>query len=215
MPAGQQEPCGRVVKFRIEPVVAGMAGVACGGKLCGNVIGIRGGLKIFEVAGTASRGHRFEVAVRTAFVTGLAVHGGMRAGEGEAVIVLLDLLNRNLPPPDRVAGLAIGSQLPLVNISMAVLAALSNVAEHRLDVALSAGDGLVHAAQRIARPVVVEFWNGSNRLPPACGMTILAGNREAAVRTASSARYLRLPRTWVRGKREQRHCNHLEHGPSA
>ena len=136
-----------------------------------------------------------ELAIGPALVTGIAVHRGVRSGQGKAVVVLLDLLNRHLPPPDRVAGLAIGSQLPLVNISMAVLAALSNVAEHRLDVALSAGDGLVHAAQRIARPVVVEFWNGSNRLPPACGMTILAGNREAAVRTVSSAGDLRLRST--------------------
>jgi hypothetical protein len=195
VPARQHEPCGRVVKLCVEPVIAGMAGVAGGGELCGNVVGICRGLEIFEVAGTASRGHRLEVAVRTAFVTGFAVHGGVRAGEGEAVIVLLDLLNRNLPSPDRVAGLAIGSELPLVNIGMAVLATLSNVAKHRFYVALSAGDGLVHAAQRVARPVVVEFWNGSNRLPPACCMAILTRNSEVPVRTASSARYLRLPRT--------------------
>jgi hypothetical protein len=172
-----------------------MAGIAGGGELCRNVVGIRRGLKIFEVAGTASRRHRLEVAVGTPFVTGFAVHSGVRSSEGEPVIVLLDLLNRNLPSPDRVAGLAIGSELPLVNIGMAVLATLSNVAKHRFYVALSAGDGLVHAAQRVARPVVVEFWNGSNRLPPACCMAILTRNSEVPVRTASSARYLRLPRT--------------------
>ena len=114
-----------------------------------------------------------------------------------------------------MALLAIRTQLPLVNVGMAVLAALSNVAEHRFYVALSAGDGLVHAAQRVARPVVIEFWNRSDRRPPACCMAILTRNSEVPVRTASSARYLRLPRTWVRGKREQRHCNDLEHGPSA
>ena len=97
-------------------------------------------------------------------MTGIAVHSRVRSGQGEAVIVLLDLLNRNLPSPNRVAGLAIGSQLPFVNIGMAVLATLSDVAKHGFYVALSAGDGLVHAAQRVARPVVVEFWNGSNRL---------------------------------------------------
>jgi hypothetical protein len=128
-------------------------------------------------------------------VAGIAIYSGVRSGQRKAVIVLLDLLNRNLPSPDRVAGLAIGSQLPLVNIGMAVLAALSHVTKHRFYVALSAGDGLVHAAQRIARPVVVEFWNGSNRLPPACCMAILTRNSEVPVRTASSARDLRLPRT--------------------
>lgn len=215
VPARQHEPGRRVIEFGVEPVITGMAGIAGGGELCRNVVGIRRGLKIFEVAGTASRRHRLELASGPAFVTGIAVHSGVRSSEGEAVAVLLDLLNRNLPSPDRVAGLAIGSQLPLVNVGMAVLAALSNVAEHRFYVALSAGDGLVHAAQRVARPVVVEFWNGSNRRPPAGCMAILTRNSEVPVRTASSARYLRLPRTWVRGKREQRHCNDLEHGPSA
>ena len=195
VPARQHEPGRRVIEFGVEPVITGMAGIAGGGELCRNVVGIRRGLKIFEVAGTASRRHRLEVAVGTAFVTGFAVHSGVRSSEGEPVIVLLDLLNRNLPSPNRVAGLAIGSQLPFVNIGMAVLAALSNVAKHRLYVALSAGDRLMHAAQRVARPVVVEFWNGSNRLPPACCMAILTRNSEVPVRTASSARYLRLPRT--------------------
>ena len=55
VPARQQEPCGRVVKFSVEPVVTGMACVACRRELCGNVIGICGRLKILEVAGTASR----------------------------------------------------------------------------------------------------------------------------------------------------------------
>ena len=55
VPASQQEPGGRVVKFGAEPVIAGMAGVAGGGELCGYVVGIRRGLEIFEVAGTASR----------------------------------------------------------------------------------------------------------------------------------------------------------------
>ncbi len=156
------------------------------------MIGIGRGLKILEVAGSASRRHRFELAIGRAFVTGVAVHRGVRPGQGEAIIVLLDLLNRNLPSPNRVAGLAVGSQLPLVNIGMTVLAALSDVAEHRFYVALSAGDGLVHAAQRVTRPVMVEFWNGSNWLPPTCGMAILAGNSEVPVRTVSSAGYLRL-----------------------
>jgi hypothetical protein len=178
------------------------------------VIGICGRLKILEVARSASRRHGLEVATGRSFVAGIAVHSGVRSRQGKAVIVLLDLLDRNLTSPDRVAGLAIRSQLPLVNIGMTVLAALSNIAEHRLYVALGAGDGLMHPAQRVARPVVVEFWNSSNRLPPACRMAILAGNGKVPVRTVSSAGYLRLRGTRVRGKRKQRHCNELNYGPS-
>ena len=191
VPAGQQEPCGRVVKFSVEPVVTGMASVACRRELRGNVIGIGRGLEILEVAGTASRRHRLKVAVGGALMAGIAVHSGVCSGQREAVIVLLDLLNRNLPAPNCVAGLAIGPQLPLMDVGVTVLAALSNIAKYRLYMALSAGDGLMHAAQRVARPVVVEFWNGSNRLPPACGMTVLARHGEVPVRTVSSAGYLR------------------------
>ena len=195
VPAGQQEPCGRVVKFSVEPVVTGMASVARRRELRGNVIGIGRGLEILEVAGAASGRHSLKPAVGTALMAGIAVHRRVGSGQREAVIVLLDLLNGNLPAPNRVAGLAIGSQLPLMNVGVTVLAALSNVAKYRLDMALSAGDGLVHAAQRVARPVVVEFWNGSNRLPPACGMAVLARHGEVSVRTASSAGHLRLRST--------------------
>jgi hypothetical protein len=61
---------------------------------------------------------------------------------------------------------------------------------------------------------VVEFWNSSNRLPPACGMAILAGNGKVPVRIVSSAGSLRLRSTRARGKRKQRHCNELKYGPS-
>lgn len=195
VPARQQKPCGRVVKFSVEPVIAGVACVACRRELRGHVIGIGGRLKILEVARSASRRHRLELAVGPALVTSIAIHSGVRSRQRKTVVVLLDLLNRNLPSPNRVAGLAIGSQLPFVNIGMAVLATLSDVAEHRFYVALSAGDGLVHAAQGVARPVVVEFWNGSNRRPPACCMAILTRNSEVPVRTASSAGHLRLRST--------------------
>lgn len=178
------------------------------------MIGIGGRLKILEVARTASRRHGLELAIGRAFVAGIAVHSGVRSGQGKAVIVLLDLLDRNLPSPDRVAGLAIGSQLPLVNIGMAVLAALANVAKHRFYMALNTGHRLVHPAERVTRPVVVEFWNSSNRLPPACVMAILAGYDKVPVRTVSSAGCLRVRGTRVRGKRQQRHCNELEDGPS-
>ena len=55
VPARQQETGGRVVKLRVQPVVTGMACVAIRRELCGDVIGICGRLKIFEVAGSAGR----------------------------------------------------------------------------------------------------------------------------------------------------------------
>ena len=115
-------------------------------------------------------------------MAGVAIHRGVRSGQRKAVVVLLDLLNRNLPSANRVALLAIGSQLPPVNIRVAVLASLPNVGEHRLYVALGAGHRLVHAAQRISRLIVIEFGNGADRLPSARGVAVLARNVQIAVR---------------------------------
>jgi hypothetical protein len=70
----------------------------------------------------------------------------MCSGEGKAVDVLLNLLHRDLPAADRVALFAVRSQLPLVNVRMAVLASLSYIREYWFDVALDASHGLVQAA---------------------------------------------------------------------
>jgi len=88
--------------------------------------------------------------------------------------VLLDSLHSDLPAPDGVALLAIRPELTPVNIGVAVLTALSNVREHRLDVALDARYCLVHATQRVFRLIVIEFRNGSNRFPRVCRVAILA-----------------------------------------
>ena len=139
MPASQQEPCGRVVKFSVEPVIARMAGVACCRELCGNVIRIRRSLEILEVARSAIRRHRLKLAVGTTLMAGIAIYRCVRSGQREAVVVLLDLLNRDLPTANRMASFAIGAQLPLVDICVAILTALADIIEHHLYVAASAG----------------------------------------------------------------------------
>ncbi len=42
-------------------------------------------------------------------MTGVAVYGGVRAGQREAVVVLVDIFNGNLPAPNCVALLAVSS----------------------------------------------------------------------------------------------------------
>ena len=69
----------------------------------------------------------------------VAIDGRMRPGEREAIVVLLHLLDRNCPSPHRVALLAVGAELPFVNIGVTVLATLSHIRKHRLHVALAAG----------------------------------------------------------------------------
>jgi len=98
------------------------------------------------VAGIALGRHCLKLAASGPFVARVAVHRCVRSGKREAIVMLLDLLHADLPSLYRVALLAVGSQLPPVDIGMAILAALPNIRKHRLHMALHAGYRLVHAA---------------------------------------------------------------------
>lgn len=89
----------------------------------------------------------------------------MRANEGKAILVALNLLHGDHPPFNGVTGLAIGSQLPLMNVGVAVGALGANVRKHGLGMAARAAYALVHAAQGIAGAIMVKFRNRSNRFP--------------------------------------------------
>lgn len=116
----------------------------------------------------------------------------MGAGQGEAIVVLLHLLDRNRPAPHRVALFAVRAKLPFVNIGVAILATLSHIREDRLHVALGTGHRLVHSSQRIFGLIVIELGNGANRPPGICRVAILAGSIEIAVRAVSTSVTLRL-----------------------
>ena len=114
-----------------------MAVVAGRGEDGGNVIRIVRCLEIRRVTGVTG----------SALVAGVAVDGCMRPSEREAVVMLLNLLDRNLPASNGVALLAAGPQLAPVNIRVAILAALADIGEDGLNVALSARHRGVHTAQ--------------------------------------------------------------------
>ena len=67
---------------------------------------------------------------------------------------------------------------------------------------LGAGDGGVHAAQRIARLVVVELGKGADRLPAIRGVAVLARDGQIAVWTTRAFGGLRTSASRERGKRE-------------
>ena len=112
----------------------------------------------------------------------LAVYGGVSTSQGEAIVVLFHVFDRDLPSPYRVTLLAIRAQLPLVNIGVAVLAALADIGKDRFDVALRTSHRRVHPAQWIARLIVIELWNRPDGFPGVGGMTVLTRNIEIAVR---------------------------------
>jgi hypothetical protein len=214
MSTAQRESHRIVIELGIHPVIAGMAGITIGGKFSANVIGIGGGLKIFEVTRRAGRGHRLEVAGRAALVTSFAIDGGMRSRQREAIVVLLDLLHRYLPPSNCVALFTIRSQLPLMDVCVAVLALLAHIRKDRLRVTLYAAHTLMHSAQWVPRPIVIKFGHCADWSPRACGVAVLAWHRQISVRAASSARNLALRHPRICRTRQQGYCNDFEYAAS-
>lgn len=191
MPSRQRKTCRRVIEVRAQPGIGAMAVVACAGKTGYDVIRTRSCLKILEVARSTGRRHRLKLAGRPAFVARVAIDDGMRSGERKTVVMILNLLHRDLPSADAMALFAIGSQLPPVNVSVAILATLSHIGEDWFYVTAGTGDGLVQSAQWVACLVVIKFRNAANGFPGIRGVAVLAGHTQFAVRTVRSGRRLR------------------------
>ena len=154
-----------------------------------------GGLGIDEVFLMAREAHRrqsLELADRRALVAGIAIQRGVRADQREAIHVLIDLLNGNVPAPHGMALLAVRSHLALVDISVTVRALGSYIREHQLGVALRAAHALVHTPQRVFCGVVIKFGHRPDRLPAAQRVAVLTGNAQTTVRTARVCGRLRL-----------------------
>lgn len=180
--ASERKSCRRVIELGVEPVVGRMAGLAGGGEFAGCVVGIPGAGVILLMATEARRRHRSEITERAVLVAVVAGGGRVRTRERESVHVLIDLLYRNLPAANRVAGLAVLTHLVLVDVGMAVGALVADVGEHHLGVAGGTGHALMHTAQRIARPIVIKFRHRTNRLPAVDRVAVLAGDIQVAVR---------------------------------
>ena len=92
-------------------------------------------LEIFRVTRVASGRESLELPNRRALVASVAIERRMRSHQREAVLVVLDLLYRDLPSLHRVALLAVRAELALVNVGVAVGALGRNIAEYELGVA--------------------------------------------------------------------------------
>lgn len=93
-------------------------------------------------------------------------------------------LGNNAPTLHGVALLAARTHLPAVDVRVTISAVGPDIGEDRLGVALRTGDPLMQAAQRIFCCVVIEFRNGPNGFPTHGRVAVLAGDAQAAVRTA-------------------------------
>ena len=187
----QQESRGVVVESRSVPTVKGVAGLASRREVCRYVVrniatDALGAIQIRLVTGNASRGKSLELANRCILMAVLALQGGVRTEEREAVLVIFDLLDCNIPTLDGVALGAVRAHLALVDVHVAVFAILSDVRKNGLHVALHAVDLFVHAAQRVASLVVVKLRGLANGFPDRRRVAVLARNREGTVRTLGS-----------------------------
>src|ERR1700726_2914820 len=98
-----------MIELRVQPVVRQVARCTVSGEMRGDVVRISALLEICRVTGKTLYGHRLKFTLGCAFVAGVACDGRMGSCQRKAVIMLLDLLHRNLPSADRVALLPIRS----------------------------------------------------------------------------------------------------------
>ena len=107
----------------------------------------------------------------------------MCADQREAILVVLDLLNVDLPTLYRVATLAVSPKLAAMNVCMARGTLGAYLLEHHIGMALCAANLGVHAPQRVASLVVIKFGDGADRRPIRGGVTVLTRDGECPVGT--------------------------------
>jgi hypothetical protein len=107
--------------------------------------------------------------------------------------VLIDVVDRNLPSIAVVTEFTLCAILAAMEISVAILAFLTNVAEIQVNMAIEALNRSVASAQRKPRLRMSEFSFRPDRLPALSRMTLLAWNFQfVPVGTASESTRLDL-----------------------
>jgi hypothetical protein len=185
MRAGERKARGVVIEFCTKPAIEVVAALTIRGCERGSGAGmrrIRGVLPFLEMAGIALRREAVENASGQLRVTLDALQRGVRAQKREAILVILHLLNSDIPALHGVTLRAVRAHLAAVNISVAIGAIPADIGEDRFDVALRAFHFFVHSAQGIAGLAVVELGNGADRSPAGRCVAVFTGNRERSVR---------------------------------
>ena len=119
-----------------------------------------------------------ELSDRADLVAGVAVYGRMSTDQRKSILMLIDVVNGNLPTIGVVAEVTLGAILAPMQIGVAVLALDRGVAEIEILVAIDALHFCVPATQRELSLRMVEFEFGAQRPPALSVVTLLAGNLE-------------------------------------
>ena len=164
---------------------------AIGGEARGHVVRRGCFTEIGQMATHAFGGksEAIELADRANFVAGVTVHGSVGADQRKPVLMLVDVVNGNLPAVRVVAKCALRTVLAAMQIGVAILTLFRSIAEDESLVAISALHFGMAPAQGKSCLRVVELEFGTQRRPTLRGVTILARDRKfIAVRAATVAK---------------------------
>jgi hypothetical protein len=99
----------------------------------------------------------------------------MRTEQWKTVLMLIDVVDRNLPAIDAVAEIALGAVFSTMQVCVTILALPADIGEHGIDMTFLAEHLGMHAAQGICRLVVIELRILADGHPCCWRMAILAG----------------------------------------
>ncbi len=149
-----------------------------------HVVRVDGGFEVLRVARIALRRQPLKLSRRCSFVARFAVDSRVRTDQREAILVVANRRDRNVPALDGMTRLAIRSELSPVNVRVAIRAFLSHVCKNEFHVTLDALHFFVHPSQGIACFVVAKFRHATDGLPTEGRMAVFTRNCERAVRIA-------------------------------
>lgn len=121
------------------------------------------------------------------FMARVTIHHRMRADQRKSILVLVDVVDRDLPAIWVMAQFALRPILSAMKICMAVLTLFWHMAEYEVGMTIHALYLRVPSVQRKIGSRMLELHSCSQRLPSLLAVTLLAGNIELlSVRTVSS-----------------------------
>jgi len=171
----------QVVELRAKPAVHGVATLTRGRESKPLVVDHRR-QEVLLMTGEAGGRQTLELPGCGILVAIVALRQCMRSYKWEAVLMVANRIQRDIPALDRVATLAIGAKLPAMDVGVTIGTFRADILENQTGMALGAADLLMHSPQGIASAIVVEFWIRANRLPTGIGVAILARSGQRAMR---------------------------------
>jgi hypothetical protein len=134
-----------------------------------------------------------ELADGADFVARITIHDGVRTDQRKSILVLVDVVDRDLPAVRVMAEFALCPVFAPMQIRMAVLTFMRHVGEHEIGVTVDALYFCVTAAKRKPGLRVLELQLFAQWFPAARGMAVLARNFELlSVRAAIGRVCIRL-----------------------